>query len=129
MARKNNPSRTLIIRIPEPIEREIRELCRINVMGKTEFIQIAIRLLTEYIEQYASHEMQLKLREAEAELRRLASEKAVQEAAAARAASLSPVPDSLSASPYRQGAEQVLLAAEEEAPFPCNRGGHGRGRR
>lgn len=121
MEHQNESSRTIVVRFPGLVVRELNELCRENAMGKTEFIQVSIRQLVEYIENYATHDMQLKMQHAERERQRREQEKA--RAAALAASNASICQDSLHPFGYEgQEEEGELPGAAEEDPPPYTRG-------
>lgn len=105
----------MIVRFPKSVVQELSGLCRENAIGKTEFIQIAIRQLAEYIEHYAPHEVQLKMQHAEREWQRREQEKA--RAAAIAAGKAAACPDSLLPDASYEGQEEeepLPVAAEDE---------------
>lgn len=120
MARKHQPAQTIIVRFPDELLKELDVLCRMNIMGRAEFIQISLRQMVEYIDRYAPHLSQLQAQAAAAEQQRQVREQEARKAAAVRAAAISPEPDSLASVPYRQGIGQSLVAAEEP-PFPSRK--------
>lgn len=43
------------IHFPVDLADELENICTLNLMGKTEFIKIAIQQLIEYLDRYATH--------------------------------------------------------------------------
>jgi len=54
MARNIKDFRTLLINFPETLSDEMDTICEENVIGKTEFMQIAIHQLMEYMDNHAT---------------------------------------------------------------------------